>query len=134
MLNEEKESRTNTKHHNGIAVETIAEAPPTGQSEIFAHGQRVDVADAATLEIARARMMDGVAASPMVVGCQGQHTDDAPHPIVCPPMAEERAVAAVVLDHDQPHEKACCRHGDDQAEPIAETETCPHQDPQHNER
>ena len=129
-----RKARSNAKHHHGMAVEAVAEAPPTGQFEIFAHGQRADVADAAPFQIARAGVMDGVAASPMVLGCQGHHADGAPYPVVRPPITEERTVAAVVLDHEQPHEEARCRHSNGQAQPIAQTETWPHQGPEQNER
>lgn len=104
------------------------------QLEIFAHGQRVDVAGATTLEIARSCVMDGVAMSPIIVGCQSHHTDGAPYPVVRRPMTEECAVATVVLNHEQPHEEARCRHGDDCAEPIAHTETFPRQDPEQDKR
>src|ERR1700730_808114 len=78
--------------------------------------------------------MDGVAVSPMIVRCQGHHTDGAPYPVVRRPMTEECAMTTVVLDHEQPHKEACCRQSDDQAEPITQIETCPHQDPEQDER
>jgi hypothetical protein len=63
--------------------------------------------------------MDGIAAPSMMVGRQGHHTDGAPKPVVRPPTAEERAVAAIVL----PREEAGCRDSDDQGEPITRVPT-----------
>src|SRR5262245_5504992 len=49
-------------------------------------------------------------------------------------MAEEGAVAAIMLNHEEAHEQAGGRHREQQTEPIAEVERRPHQDPQQNER
>jgi len=78
--------------------------------------------------------MHGMAAAPMIVGCEGQHADRAPGPVVRPSPAEERAVAAVVLDHEEPDEEARCGDGDRQTEEIAPLEARPHQDPQQHKR
>jgi hypothetical protein len=39
-----------------------------------------------------------------------------------------------VLDHEKPHEKACGRHREQQAEPVAQIKGCPHQKPEQNQR
>ena len=41
-----------------------------------------------------------------VVGCQRQYADNAANPVVHQAMAEERAVTAIVLDHEQADKKA----------------------------
>jgi hypothetical protein len=46
-------------------------------------------------------------APPKVVRRQREHADHATHPIVDSALAEERAVAAIVLDHEEADEKAC---------------------------
>ena len=43
-------------------------------------------------------------------------------------------MTAIVLDHEEPHEKAGGRHRQQQAEPIAELERCPHQEPEQDKR
>ena len=43
--------------------------------------------------------------------------------------SEEGAVAAVVLDHEEPHQEAGGRHGDEKGEPVADAERGPHGEP-----
>ncbi len=90
------------------------------------HCQRVDVADAAPIEIARSRMMNGVSASPEVVGREREYADRTADPVVCETMMEEGAMTAIMLDHEQPHEKARSRHGEQQADPVADIDGRPH--------
>src|SRR3989475_13010613 len=73
-------------------------------------------------------------APPEVVWCQRQYTDDAAHPIVRQPMVKEGAMSAIMLDHEESYEEARGRHGEQQTEPAAEVERCPHQDPEQNQR
>src|SRR2546425_11959110 len=47
---------------------------------------------------------------------------------------EEGTMTAIVLDHEQPHEKARGRHREQQAEPVAKIKGCPHQKPEQNQR
>ena len=79
-------------------------------------------------------MVDGVALPPMAVGGQGQHADGAAEPVVGPAAAEERAVAAIVLDHEQAHQEPRRRDGQEQGQPVAVAEAEPHQEPQGGER
>ena len=58
----------------------------------------------------------------------------APDPVVGEPMAEEGAVPAIVLDHEQAHEKAGSRNDQKQSDPVAEIERGPHRDPQQHKR
>ena len=62
---------------------------PSRQREIFAHGQRVDVADAAVIEIARVGVVQRVTAPPVIVGRQCQHADDAADPVIRRDVAEK---------------------------------------------
>jgi hypothetical protein len=41
-------------------------------------------------------------------------------------MMEEGAMTAIVLNHKQPHEKACSRHREQQADPVAAIKGHPH--------
>ena len=44
-------------------------------------------------------------------------------------------MAAIVLDHEQPHQEAGSRHREQQGEPpVAEMERCPGQHPERDER
>jgi hypothetical protein len=84
------------------------------------HGQRVDIADSAALEISRCRVVNGVFASPEIVRRERQHPDHAPDPVVGETAVEEGTMTAIVLDHEELHEKARGRHRQQQAEPVAE--------------
>ena len=90
---------------SGMPVDPIPQAAPPREREKFAHRQRVDVADAARVEIAGARMVDRVRAPPEIVGRKRQNADNAANPIVRAAAREERAVAAVVLNHEEANQK-----------------------------
>jgi hypothetical protein len=47
-------------------------------------------------------------------------------------MPEERAVTAIVLDHEQTDKKTCGRNGQQQIKAVTEVEREPHQYPKHN--
>jgi hypothetical protein len=112
----------------------LAPPPPRDPTPTFPHRQRIDVAEAAGVEISMRRMMQCVGVAPEAVGRQRQHADDTADPIVHQAMAEEGAVAAIMLDHEQPHQEARGRHGKDQRQPIADVERGPDQNPQHDQR
>ena len=114
---DEKIGRPDAEHHRRMAVEPVHQAAPARQRQIFAHRQRIDIADAAAIEIARGRVMDGVRSPPEVVWRHGEHAERAADPVVGEAMAEERAVPAIVLDHEQPHQKSRGRNGEQQGEP-----------------
>jgi hypothetical protein len=52
--------------------------------------------------------------TPTVVGRQGEHANDAADPVIRRTAGKKRAVTAIVLDHEQPHEKAGSRNSDKQ--------------------
>ena len=104
-LDQEQEGRAEPEHHQGMAIEPIAEAAAPIAGEIFAHRQRLDVADAAPVEIARCRVMDRMAAPPVIVGRHCQDADRAADPVVGDLAGKERAVPAIVLDHEQANEQ-----------------------------
>jgi hypothetical protein len=47
---------------------------------------------------------------------------------------KEGTMTAIVLDHEEPHEKGRRRHCEQKAEPVAENERYPHQGPEHDKR
>jgi len=115
-----------------VSVKAISKPPPSRHCQIFAHSQGVDVTDPATLEIAGRRVMNGMIPAPHIVWRQCQHTDDPPDPVIRIPVAEEGAVAAIVLDHEKPHKESCGRHREEKAEPVTEIKCRPHQGPEQN--
>jgi hypothetical protein len=100
-----------------MTVQPVFQAAPARQRQIFFHRQRIDVADAAAFEIAGAGMMNGMAAAPEIVGRAGQDAERAADPVIDRFVAEERAVAAIVLNHEQPHQEAGGRHRQQQRQP-----------------
>ena len=134
VLQDEQIGRADAEHHQRVPVQAIAQpAPDRAARRYSSHGQRVDVADAATVEIAGAGVVHGVGTPPEIIGRQRQHADDAADPVVCSALAEKGAVAAIVLDHEQPHQKSRGRHGEQKREPVAEIERRPHQNPERHE-
>ncbi len=59
-------------------------------------------------------MVDGVGSSPEVIGRQRQDADHSTHPIVCHAMTKKGAMAAIMLNHEQSHEKARGRYREQQ--------------------
>jgi hypothetical protein len=83
-----------------MPVKPIAQPPRPRHARELGDRQRVDVTDAALVQIAGPGMVHGVGAPPEVVGAERQHPDQSPRPIVRPLAAEKRAVPAVVLDQE----------------------------------
>ena len=79
-------------------------------------------------------MMDRMRAAPDVVRRQRQHADNAPDPVVRRALAEEGAMPAIVLDHEQPHEKARGAARPAAGQPVAEVERRPRQRPERDQR
>ena len=78
--------------------------------------------------------MHGVGPPPEIVGRQRQDADRAADPIVGEAMPEERAMAAIVLDHEQADKKARGGNRQQQIKPVSEVEREPHRQPKQNER
>jgi hypothetical protein len=135
VLDHEQPDRTEAEHHRGVAVEPVTDAVPVRQRLVLGHGQRHHVADAACVEIAGRGMVDGVGAAPVVIGREGQNPDGAADPVVHTALAEEGAVAAIVLNHEQAQEKpGCRRNGEQEAPPHAVGESQPGESPKGDER
>src|SRR5579871_2317329 len=107
------------KHHDGMPVQTIKDLTPRRQREKLTHCQRVNVAQAPVIEIARSRMMTRMVTPPVIVWRQSHDTDDPADPIVRNTAAEKRAMAAVVLDHEEADEQARRGHGHKESNPRA---------------
>ena len=134
VLEHEQVERPEAEHHDRMTRQTIESAAPRRQALVLAHGQGVDVARAAPAQMAGGGVVHGMRAPPVAVGREGQHAQNPAEPVVGAPPAEERAVPAIVLDHEQAHEEARRRHGEEQAEPVGIAEASQHQEPQGYER
>ena len=134
VLHNEQIGRPYAEHDGGMTVDAVTQPTQRRAREILLYGQRVDVAHPAAIKISGCRMMSGVGASPKIVRRQCQHPDHATHPVIGAAAMEEGAVTAIVLDHEQPYQKARGRHREQQAGPIAKIEGYPHQKPEHDQR
>ena len=134
VLEHEQVERRHAEHDDRVARHAVETAAPRRQALVLAHGQGVDVAGAAPAEMAGGGVVHGMGAPPVAVGRERQHAQHPAEPVVGAPPAEERAVAAVVLDHEQAHEEARRRHREQQAEPVGIAEAEQHQEPQGHER
>lgn len=131
ILQNEQVGWTDTEHDEWISVDPIAKTMPEGERQIFVHRKSIDVADPASFKATGVSMMEGVGATPKVIGRQRQHPDYSAYPIVCYALAKERAMTAIVLNHEESHEKTRCRYRKRQREPpIAEMQRCPSQYPE----
>ncbi len=117
-----------------VAIEAVAELLPARQSAVFGDGQRGDVTDAAFFEVAGGRMMFGMRTAPIVVGREGQDTEQAAGPVINRAAGEEGAVAAVMLDDEEAQQEGRGRHDEHKARPEGEFEACPGTDPEQDER
>jgi hypothetical protein len=114
VLYDEQIGRAHGEQDDRVPVDPVAQATPSRPRQVLIHGQRVDVTDPTAVKIARCRVMRRVGASPKVVWRERQHPDDAPDPVVGVTTMEERTMTAIMLDHEKPHEKARCRHREQQ--------------------
>jgi hypothetical protein len=73
--------------------------------------------------------------TPVVVGRQGEHAEDPAEPVVDGASRQERAMSAVVLDQEEPHQEAGCRQSQQQTGRIAVMlEALQHERPEEDER
>src|SRR5437660_12844694 len=91
-----------------MPIYSISEPAPPRPRQVFVDRQRVDIAHATSIEIARGRMMNCMCPPPEVVGCQRENADDSSKPVIHQSVTKERPMTAVVLDHEQTDKKASC--------------------------
>jgi hypothetical protein len=82
ILAQEDPSRAETEHHQRMPIKPIAGATQPWQCAILAHGQRLNVACSALVEIAGGGVVDGVGTAPVIVGGKGEDTDGAASPVI----------------------------------------------------
>ena len=106
------------EHHRRMAIEPVNQAAASVQRKILPHRLRLDVADAAPVEISGRCVVDRVAAPPEVVGRQGQDADRPADPVVGGLARQERSVPAIVLDHEQADEQPGGERRQREREPV----------------
>jgi hypothetical protein len=105
MTQKELVGSAETEHNKRMPVQAVAKPAPRCERLKFTHSQRADVTNSSLIQVARGCMMDRVRAAPIVVGSQCQNTEKPAYPIVSRTVAKERTMPAIVLDHEQSHEK-----------------------------
>ena len=135
LLQQKQIGRSDPEHDQRVAVKAVFQTTPPGKGPVFAHGQRIEIADTAAIEVAGGGVMNRMRAAPAIVGREGEHAKDAADPVIRQTAGKKGAMAAVVLDHEQAHEKAGSRNSDQERSPgMAEGKRVPGRGPQHDER
>ena len=133
VLQQEHISGAQSEHDYWMPVQPVSEPTSPAESQVFTHRQRVDVADAAMVEIARGGVMAGVHPLPVIVRRHRQDAKCAADPVVDAAGAEEGAVAAIVLDEKYPHQKPRGGQGEGETQPVGYMEKPPHRGPEADE-
>src|SRR5581483_10488593 len=115
ILQQENEGRTDAKHDQWIPIQPVAPAQEARSSGIFGDGQRIDIADASPVEIARGRMMNGMGTLPVLVGSEREHAEAPPDPVVCSSGWDKCLMTTVVLDQEKTDQKS---HRERQQRPV----------------
>ena len=112
-----------------MAVEPVAQPPHRAARQELRDCQRVDISNAAGIEVARACMMYGVRAMPAVMRGKGQYAEGASEPVIGCLVGEEGSVSAVVLYKEEAKEKCSGRQRKQQAQKVASLQGREHQKP-----
>ena len=109
-----------------MAIESVAQTVAPVAREIFAHRQRLDIANAASVKIAGCGVMDRVTAPPVIVGRHRQDAEGAAHPVIGEFTRKERAVPAIVLDQEQADEQSSGQRRQRERKPELAVTRCDH--------
>ena len=111
-LEEKDEARADQQHQERIAVDAVPEPPQAGGALVLGEGHRVDLADAAMVEVAGVRVVDPVLPLPPPVGREEEVPEKVAPAAVRAPRFEQRVVCEVVEERVHPGEE----DGGDEAE------------------
>ena len=76
---------------------------------VFRNGQRIHVANATLVEVARSGMVNRMGAPPKIIRRKGQHTQRAANELIASAGWPKRSVATIVLDDEHADQKATRR-------------------------
>src|SRR6185437_4360505 len=102
-----------------MAIKPISQTAPPRADAVFGYGERRDVADAASGEIAGTGVMNCMIVPPSRVWRQSDDAEDAPHGVVDPTGAKIGTVAAIMLDDEKAHEEERRWYGAEKRGPEA---------------
>ena len=131
---EEMQHGADTEQHRRMAVHAVLEPLPAREREVLVHGQRVDIAEPAMLEVAGGSVVHRVGLLPVVIRRQRDDAEDRAHDVRRAGRPEERPMSAVVLEDEQPDQEKRGRHREQQGEPIPDPQTHVHQRPRTGEQ
>ena len=106
VLDHKQEKRRHHEEHERISRQPIREPFPAGCFQIFLHGQCPYRTQAAPVQVASRRMVDGMFPAPEMIRGEGQYAGDEAPNIIGFPGLEKRTVAAIVVNDEQPHQKS----------------------------
>ena len=93
-----------------MSIESIARAARPRQGTILPDRQGVDIANTPLVEIARRGMVDGMGATPIVVGRESEDADNATCPVVDAAPSEQSTMTAIVLQDEKTNQEASGRN------------------------
>ena len=134
VLDDEVERRARAEQDEWVAVEAVAEPLEKRHGLVLLHGDGDDVAEGTQVQIARMRMMDRVRLAPVVIRGEAEHADHRSRDAGQSAGLEVRPMAAVVLEHEEPHHQAGRRQGEKQGEPVAHPKAPVHERPRRHEQ
>ena len=109
VLQEECIERHHAEQEQRIADQPIACPANSAHVLIFADRQDRHVSDAPMVQISGRGVVERVRLAPDIVGSQSENADHPPDPVAEAPAAEQRPVAAIMLEHEQTDEKGRIR-------------------------
>ena len=113
-----------------MARQPIEKAAPRRQRPVFVDGEAggIDVgAGIALVEIVPDGVVAGMLAPPVGIGREREHAAKRPTRLFALRRAKERAVAAIVLDDEDAHQKRAGRYGERERQPIGNLKRPVHQ-------
>src|SRR5690349_8206666 len=103
MLDHELVRGAEPEQHGHAAIAAVEKASPSRACPILRHGQRANVAELAAVEVSRSSVVHGVGLFPIAEGKQCDQSKTGTDPLIGSPAGKIRAVAAIVLDDEQPY-------------------------------
>ncbi len=118
---DEDQRRQQNVRYQRVPAQAVQAAAPAAEHPVLGQGQagRIDVepARAAPVEVVPDAVVSGMLAPPKGVGRQGQEAAHRPEHMIGAARAKERAMAAIVLNDKDPHQKPGRRHRQRQGHP-----------------
>ena len=79
-------------------------------------------------------MMERMGAPPIIIRGEREDADRAANPVIGASTAEQRSMAAIMLDHEETHEESGRRNCHEECQPVADIQKEEHEDPARHER